>query len=210
MGARNLPIIIEDIAACGRFFGDVLVTGPPRMNFFAGAPLMSSSNRCVGSLCIMDTKRRDFYLDDAVFLTQSAEAICDIYRCGAGASDYWTLTLSSLGSMPVASDPCTDEDVANPQAHSRTKACLRSHCRPPNIQPRAAAGRPRSNSGFRVEARPWTSRLSMRPTSHWHHRCRAPRNPGQVGCTEFWSSNQMPSWLPLPLLLAPGLLWGAR
>lgn len=112
---RDLPIIIEDLQAHDRFANDILVKGPPAMNFFAGAPLMLTANRCVGTLCIMDTDSRRFSLRDAAKLAQSAKQVFEVYESGVRPDEYWNLTVSTLDSFhgTSGSDP---ENVADRQA----------------------------------------------------------------------------------------------
>mgnify|MGYP005991707381 CR=1 FL=1 len=51
-------LVIPDLAADPRTAGNPLVTGEPRIRFYAGAPLRSPEGHTVGSLCVIDTKPR--------------------------------------------------------------------------------------------------------------------------------------------------------
>jgi PAS domain-containing protein len=76
-------LIIEDALDDVRFAGNPLVCGPPRIRFYAGAPLMSSvSGHRYGSLCVIDTKpRRDLTPAHYNLLAQFAElAVREIER----------------------------------------------------------------------------------------------------------------------------------
>ena len=61
------PLMIEDAMLDPRFSDNPLVTGPPGIRFYAGAPLMAPAAVCarlgvqvlpVGMLCVMDRRRR--------------------------------------------------------------------------------------------------------------------------------------------------------
>lgn len=51
-------VVIEDAHADPRVSGDPLVAGPLAIRFLAGAPLITSAGRRLGSFCIMDRARR--------------------------------------------------------------------------------------------------------------------------------------------------------
>ena len=53
--ARGEALLIADTLESEEFAGNPLVTGHPRLRFYAGAPLMLDSGECVGSLCALDT-----------------------------------------------------------------------------------------------------------------------------------------------------------
>jgi ribonuclease BN (tRNA processing enzyme) len=57
------PLIVSDARMDERFADNPHVTGAPGVRFYAGYPLFLNDGSCVGTLCILDTKPRDF--DDA-------------------------------------------------------------------------------------------------------------------------------------------------
>lgn len=55
---EDAPMIVPDAGADPRFADNPLVTGPPHIRFYAGAPLVSQEGAPLGSLCVIDDKPR--------------------------------------------------------------------------------------------------------------------------------------------------------
>jgi GAF domain-containing protein len=51
-------MLIPDAHADARFADNPLVTGPPHVRFYAGAPLVMGSGYAIGTLCLLDTVAR--------------------------------------------------------------------------------------------------------------------------------------------------------
>lgn len=60
---RDEVMVVPDAALDPRFADHPLVAGPPRLRFYAGAPLPYVRGIRLGALCLLDTRPRD--LDEA-------------------------------------------------------------------------------------------------------------------------------------------------
>lgn len=58
-----------------RFRDNPLVTGPPHIRFYAGAPLVTSEGYRLGSLCVIDREPRSFDAESANLLCNFAEMV---------------------------------------------------------------------------------------------------------------------------------------
>jgi GAF domain-containing protein len=68
-------MIIPDALADARFADNPLVTSEPDIRFYAGAPLSSSDGHTVGTLCVIDTKPREWTDAEARALRDLADIV---------------------------------------------------------------------------------------------------------------------------------------
>jgi len=54
------PVIVPDTLLDDRFAGSPIVTGDPRIRFYAGFPVFHQNGSCMGTLCLIDTRPRQF------------------------------------------------------------------------------------------------------------------------------------------------------
>lgn len=66
-------LIIPDASADERFNNHPLVTGDPKIRFYAGAPLLTREGHMLGALCVVDTRPRELeagQMADLQFMAQ--------------------------------------------------------------------------------------------------------------------------------------------
>ena len=68
----DAPLVVEDAAADIRFRDNRLVTAPPFIRFYAGAPLHGPGEFRVGTLCVLDRVPRAPTADQVQLLVQLA------------------------------------------------------------------------------------------------------------------------------------------
>ncbi|MET0178919.1 MAG: MBL fold metallo-hydrolase [Novosphingobium sp.] len=57
-------LVIPDALRDDRFADNPVVSGPPYVRFYAGAPIYMADGHCAGTLCVIDGRPRDFTNDD--------------------------------------------------------------------------------------------------------------------------------------------------
>ena len=62
--AEREMLVIPDALRDDRFADNPVVSGPPYVRFYAGAPIFMADGTCAGTLCIIDGRPRDFTDED--------------------------------------------------------------------------------------------------------------------------------------------------
>ena len=70
--------VVADAAQDPLFVSNPLVTGPLGVRFYAGAPLRTTDGLAIGSLCLMDTRPREFSEEDRATLLDLAASVMEI------------------------------------------------------------------------------------------------------------------------------------
>jgi len=66
---RGDIMVVPDALEDQRFADNPLVTGPPNIRFYAGAPLLMANGYALGTLCIIDTRPRGLDATDLAILS---------------------------------------------------------------------------------------------------------------------------------------------
>ena len=72
---RNTILYIPDALKDLRFVDNPLVTGPPHIRFYAGAPVRAPGGERIGTLCIIDSKPREFSPEELSILRGFADEV---------------------------------------------------------------------------------------------------------------------------------------
>lgn len=85
----DTPIIVSDSTKDARFVENPLVTGPPNIRFYAGAPLITTEGFRLGTVSAIDVvPREEFDRDDCQFLTDLAAMVVHELEMRLAASDF--------------------------------------------------------------------------------------------------------------------------
>ncbi len=68
-------LVVPDTLCDPRFADNMLVTGPPHVRFYAGAPLIASDGAALGTLCVLDVEPRAFSAEQQATLADLAAMV---------------------------------------------------------------------------------------------------------------------------------------
>ena len=80
-------LVVEDATADPRFARNPLVTGPPYIRFYAGAPLITPEGYRVGTLCVLDHRARTVTGTKIAQLQQLARSVVHLLEVHAPTRD---------------------------------------------------------------------------------------------------------------------------
>lgn len=67
--------VVEDTRADERFSDNPLVTGEPHIRFYAGQPVSAPNGSRIGTLCLIDSKPREFTAEDCDLLAELGQLV---------------------------------------------------------------------------------------------------------------------------------------
>lgn len=104
------PLIVEDALLDADFRTSPLVTGEPRIRFYAGVPLVLRDGHAVGALCVVDRVPRQLspaQLDTLVALARQVTSQLELRRAShelADARDFERTLLDNVDALVVSLD----------------------------------------------------------------------------------------------------------
>jgi diguanylate cyclase (GGDEF)-like protein len=119
--AQDMPMVVPDTHQDPRFTDNVFVHGRPFIRFYAGAQLKVSGVN-IGTLCVMDTRPREFDADQLAILTDlAAVAVDELLLRNLSMQDNLTGALSRRAFRAEAQRLSA---LANRHGHNLTLAVL--------------------------------------------------------------------------------------
>lgn len=116
------PLVISDARNDPRFADNPMVTGPPYVRFYAGAPLRTRTGYTVGTLCLVDVEPRELSLTEIATLVDLSRVVVDelelhrLSRQHAEQSLMMRAVLDSVGDGVIVVNPEGQFTLVNPVA----------------------------------------------------------------------------------------------
>lgn len=73
--AQRAALVVGDAWEDGRFAGNPLVTGAPHVRAYLGEPIYDAEGHALGTLCVIDTRPRDFSQAQREIVRRYARAV---------------------------------------------------------------------------------------------------------------------------------------
>jgi diguanylate cyclase (GGDEF)-like protein/PAS domain S-box-containing protein len=105
----DAPMVISDTWNDPRFAAHPLVTGDPKIRFYAGVPLRAAQGQPIGSLCVIDRVPRQLSAQQLAWLEVLASTIGDLVQLRQAAH----LSSELLAEVPEAMDASARSAMAN-------------------------------------------------------------------------------------------------
>ena len=112
------PMVIADAQSDPRFVDNALVTGPPHIRFYAGAPLVSAEGAPLGALCVIDTEPRpdglsDLQLEGLSLLAEGVMRRLEARRASRDNQQKFRLLTDNMPDMAYSCDTELSFDFYN-------------------------------------------------------------------------------------------------
>mgnify|MGYP006269363659 FL=1 len=110
-------LVVEDATKDPRFKDNPIVTGPPNLRFYAGAPLTTPEGIHIGSLCIIDYRTRVFDASQREILERLADVVVSQFELRSAEAQVRQLVDENPQPMYVYAESDGHIMRSNPAVH---------------------------------------------------------------------------------------------